>query len=139
MARRLADREGLRCDFRVANAFRLDHPTTLFTSTGVIHHFRGDDLDRFLGEQGRSGARAFAHFDTKPSWLAPVGSWLFHRTRILGPFTLTRPAVIAFAALVGVWPSRSAPAIALTAAACVAVLAAGAWLDRRYACRPLDA
>jgi hypothetical protein len=57
---------------------------------------------------------------------------------ILGPFTLIRPAVVAGAALVGLWPSRSAAAIALTVAACVAVLAAGVWLDRRYADRPLD-
>lgn len=56
---------------------------------------------------------------------------------ILGPFTLIRPGVIAVAALVGVWPSWSAAAIALTVAACVAVLAAGAWLDRRYAGRAL--
>ena len=85
MARRLAEHERLRCVFHVANAFQLDEPATIFTSTGVIHHFRGADLDRFLAEQGRSAARAFAHFDTKPSWLAPIGSWLFHRTRMREP------------------------------------------------------
>jgi hypothetical protein len=52
---------------------------------------------------------------------------------ILGPFTLIRPAVVAGAALAGIWPSRSPAAIALTVTACAAVLGAGAWLDRRYA------
>lgn len=46
----LAAAEGLSCEFVVANAFRLDQPATIFTSTGVIHHFRGECLDRFLAE-----------------------------------------------------------------------------------------
>jgi len=50
----------------------------------VIHHFRGRDLDRFLGEQATQ-ARAFAHFDVKPSWLAPVGSWVFDQSRMRAP------------------------------------------------------
>ena len=84
-ATRLAAEEGLRCEFAVANAFRLSEPATIFTSTGVIHHFRGESLDRFLGEQGGSGASAFLHFDTKPSYLAPLGSWIFHQSRMREP------------------------------------------------------
>ncbi len=84
-AARLAAEEGLRCEFVVANAFRLRSPATIFTSTGVIHHFRGESLDRFLGEQGTSGASAFVHCDTKPSYLAPLGSWIFHGARMREP------------------------------------------------------
>lgn len=69
----------------MANAFQLSEPATLFTSTGVIHHFRGESLDRFLGEQGAGGASAFLHFDTKPSYLAPLGSWIFHQARMREP------------------------------------------------------
>lgn len=81
----LAAEEGLACRFVVANAFRLDEPATLFTSTGVIHHFRGEGLDRFLAEQGASEATAFVHCDTKPSYLAPLGSLLFHQARMREP------------------------------------------------------
>lgn len=84
-ATRLAAEEGLRCEFAVANAFKLDEPATIFTSTGVIHHFRGESLDRFLREQGSSGASAFVHFDTKPTYLAPIGSWIFHQSRMREP------------------------------------------------------
>lgn len=84
LARGLAECERLRCRFEVANAFRLAEPATIFISTGVIHHFRGRDLDRFLGEQATQ-AQAFAHFDIKPSWLASIGSWVFHRSRMREP------------------------------------------------------
>ncbi len=87
-ATRLAAEEGLRCEFAVANAFQLSEPATIFTSTGVIHHFRRESLDRFLGEQGASGASAFLHFDTKPTYLAPIGSWIFHRARMREPLAL---------------------------------------------------
>ncbi len=81
----LAAEEHLACSFVVANAFRLDEPATIFTSTGVIHHFRGEDLDRFLAEQGASAAAAFVHCDTLPSYLAPLGSLLFHQARMREP------------------------------------------------------
>jgi SAM-dependent methyltransferase len=81
----LAKRESLRCSLIVANAFRLEEPATIFMSTGVLHHFRGGDLDRFFSAQATSGAVAFLHTDTKPSWLAPLGSWLFHQARMREP------------------------------------------------------
>jgi SAM-dependent methyltransferase len=84
-AGRLATEERLPCSFVVANAFRLAEPATIFMSTGVIHHFRNQGLDRFLAEQGASEARAFLHCDIKPTYLAPLGSWLFHHARMREP------------------------------------------------------
>lgn len=52
---------------------------------------------------------------------------------ILGPFTLARPWVIAASALVGLLPSRSPAAIALTLASCIGDLVTGAALDRAFA------
>ena len=67
----------------MANAFQLAEPATVFMSTGVIHHFRGDALPRFLAQQ--AAAHAFIHADIKPTYLAPLGSWLFHRARMREP------------------------------------------------------
>jgi SAM-dependent methyltransferase len=85
VAGRLAAEERLPCAFIVANAFRLAEPATVFLSTGVIHHFRREGLDRFLAEQGSSGAVAFLHYDIKPSYLAPLGAWIFHYARMREP------------------------------------------------------
>lgn len=84
-ATRLARREGLRCRFLLKNAFALEEPATIYTSTGVIHHFRGRGLPSFFEEQARSGAYGFVHCDIKPSKLAPVGAWIFHRARMREP------------------------------------------------------
>lgn len=81
----LARRESLPCSFVVANAFRLAEPATVFLSTGVLHHFRDGDLDQFFAAQAACGAAAFLHSDTKASWLAPLGSWLFHQARMREP------------------------------------------------------
>ena len=54
---------------------------------------------------------------------------------ILGPFTLGRPLVIAAAALVGLVPSHTFAAIALTLVSCAGVLATGVALDRSFAGR----
>lgn len=78
----LAKRESLGCSFAVTNAFRLDEPATIYMSTGVVHHFRGRDLDTFFAEQATSGASGFLHSDIKASWLAPLGSWMFHVARM---------------------------------------------------------
>ena len=83
-ARRLAELEGLRCELVVGNAFTLDQPGHIFTSTGVLHHFRDEGLVSFFREQARE-AQAFFHFDIDDSWLAPIGSWLFHRARMREP------------------------------------------------------
>lgn len=84
-AQALAAEERLPCRFLVANAFRLDAPAAVFMSTGVVHHFRGAGLERFLGQQARAGASAFLHADIKPSYLAPLGSWIFHEARMREP------------------------------------------------------
>jgi SAM-dependent methyltransferase len=84
-ARRLAEAENLRCSFVVANAFRLPQAATVYLSTGVIHHFRGDSLRRFFAQHDRPGSLAFAHFDFQPTPIAPIGSWFFHFVRMRLP------------------------------------------------------
>lgn len=84
-AQGLADEERLGCRFVVANAFRLETPASIFISTGVVHHFRGAALSRFMAEQAKAGALAFVHADIKPSYLAPLGSWIFHEARMREP------------------------------------------------------
>lgn len=74
--------EGLRCEFKVANAFRLADPATIFTSSGFVHHFRGPHLAQMFREQDAAGAQAVLHFDVKRTWLAPLGAWLFHESRM---------------------------------------------------------
>ena len=85
LAQALADEERLDCKFVVANAFRLDSEATIFTSTGVIHHFRGEGLKRFLFRQAAVAPAAFVHADIKPTYLAPIGSWIFHEARMREP------------------------------------------------------
>jgi SAM-dependent methyltransferase len=84
-AARLAEGEGLRCTFARANAFRLDAPATVYTSIGVLHHFRGDDLVRVFREQADSPALGMIHFDIRPWWGAPLGAWIFHQARMREP------------------------------------------------------
>jgi SAM-dependent methyltransferase len=85
LAQALADEERLACRFVVANAFRLAAEATIFTSTGVIHHFRGERLRQFLSQQAIAGPSAFVHADIKPTYLAPLGSWMFHQARMREP------------------------------------------------------
>lgn len=86
-SQRLAKLESLRCEFRVGNAFRLNHDDThgptVFLSTVVLHHFRGNDLVAFFRNQ--ESADAFIHFDIDPSWLAPIGARIFHWARMREP------------------------------------------------------
>jgi len=84
-AQQLATEEGLRCSFRVANAFTLDQPVHVFLSTGVIHHFRGEALSDFFRSQAKVKPLALLHCDIKASWAAPLGSWLFHQARMREP------------------------------------------------------
>lgn len=84
-AGRLAALESLRCRFEAANAFKLDQPAHIFTSTGVIHHFRGADLGRFFAEQLAERPAGFVHCDIKPSWAAPIGAFIFHHARMREP------------------------------------------------------
>ena len=84
-AQRLAALENLRCKFVVANAFRLDEPATIFISTGILHHFRDQDLSYLLQQHCRPETCAFIHFDFHSSPMAPLGSWLFHAVRMREP------------------------------------------------------
>lgn len=83
-AQRLAARDGLseRCEFRVANAFTMQQPAHIYTSTGVIHHFSEQALvDFFAAQLARPETEAWVHLDIQPSWLSPVGAWVFHHAR----------------------------------------------------------
>ncbi len=84
-ARLLARAEGLPCQFEVTNAFNMTQPATIYMSVGVIHHFRGAGLESFFAQQNQPGTWAFAHFDILQSWLAPLGAWLFHQSRMREP------------------------------------------------------
>lgn len=84
-AARLASIEKLRVRFLVANAFRLEQPASIFMSTGVVHHFRGDDLVAFFASHDQPTTHAFVHFDFQPSPIAPLGSWIFHAARMRIP------------------------------------------------------
>ncbi|MDG4866112.1 class I SAM-dependent methyltransferase, partial [Streptomyces sp. T-3] len=84
-AGRLAKDEGLDCRFVQGDAFALAEPATVYVSTGVLHHFRGPDLDAFFAAQDAPGTAAFCHFDIAATGLAPVGAWIFHRARMRDP------------------------------------------------------
>jgi SAM-dependent methyltransferase len=81
-AARLAETERLDCKFCHGNAFSPELAGNIVLSTGVLHHFRGADLEEFLGRHEREETQAFLHFDFQPGLLAPVGSWFFHRLRM---------------------------------------------------------
>jgi SAM-dependent methyltransferase len=80
-ANELAELEGLKCRFVVANAFRMQETASVYMSTGVLHHFAGDGLDTFFRAQAERRPAAFVHFDVQNSWAAPIGAWLFHKAK----------------------------------------------------------
>jgi SAM-dependent methyltransferase len=84
-AQRLADEEGLACRFVAASAFALREPAHIVLSTGVLHHFRGDDLAAVFTQHERSTVAGFVHIDVRPSLVAPIGSWVFHQARMREP------------------------------------------------------
>ena len=84
-ATRLAEAEGLACRFVHGDAFALPGPATVFVSTGLLHHLRGDKLGAFFRAQAGAGARAYCHFDIAATRLAPLGAWIFHRARMREP------------------------------------------------------
>jgi SAM-dependent methyltransferase len=90
-ARRLAAQESLPCRFVTGNAFRLAAQgvtaggTTVFTSTGVLHHFRGAGLAELFAQHAACDAAAAVHFDIKPTVIAPIGAWIFHQARMREP------------------------------------------------------
>jgi len=81
-ATRLASAERLDCKFFHGDAFSPQLAGNIVISTGVIHHFRGVELEEFLGRHEREQTQAFFHFDFQPSLLAPLGSWFFHQLRM---------------------------------------------------------
>ena len=84
-AKELAKSEKLDVEFRVANAFELDVPVDIFISSGVLHHFPNDALERFFEQQAKCNPLAFAHFDPQYGWATPVGSFMFHFSRMRTP------------------------------------------------------
>lgn len=117
-AQRLAQAENLRCSFKVANAFQMDEPASVFISTGILHHFRGRDLIDLFAQHVRPETRAFLHFDFYQSALSPFGSWLFHIVRmrqplakydgVLSPVRAYRPEELLSAARAGAPAFKSA-------------------------------
>jgi SAM-dependent methyltransferase len=81
-ANRLAAAESLPCRFFHGDAFSADLCGQIYISTGVLHHFRGDDLVAFLRRHSNGTTHAFVHYDFQPWALAPVGSWFFHIIRM---------------------------------------------------------
>ncbi|MBL8958183.1 MAG: class I SAM-dependent methyltransferase [Myxococcaceae bacterium] len=87
LARAAAEAEGLPVRFVEADALKVaaEAPSgAVVISTGAIHHFRGESLARLLETTSRSAA-ACVHVDIKPSWVAPMGAWLFHQARMRVP------------------------------------------------------
>src|SRR5205085_6551922 len=56
-AQRLAAAEQLSCQFKVANAFRLDESAAVYISTGILHHFRGAGLTQLFAQHVQPGTR----------------------------------------------------------------------------------
>ena len=81
-ANRLSAAEKLPCRFVHGDAFSREHSNHIYMSTGVVHHFRGDDLAEFLRRHEQPEAKAFLHFDFQPWLLAPMGSLFFHNLRM---------------------------------------------------------
>ncbi|WP_433045285.1 class I SAM-dependent methyltransferase [Dactylosporangium sp. CS-033363] len=84
-ARRLAAAEGLECRFVLGDAFDLKDTATVYISSGVLHHLRGEELGAFFRAQAGTGVRAYCHFDIAATRLAPVDAWMFHRARMREP------------------------------------------------------
>lgn len=87
LARRAAEAEGLPVRFVEADALGIaaEAPAgAVVISTGAIHHFRGESLTKLLATTSQSAA-ACVHVDIKPSWVAPLGAWLFHQARMRVP------------------------------------------------------
>jgi SAM-dependent methyltransferase len=81
-ANRLARAEALPCRFFQGDAFSADLRGHIYISTGVLHHFRGEDLIAFLRRHNSETTQAFVHYDFQPWALAPFGSWFFHVIRM---------------------------------------------------------
>jgi len=81
-ASRLARAENLPCRFVHGDAFSPANSGHIYLSTGVLHHFRGDDLANFFRRHELPETQAFLYYDFQPSFLAGPGSWFFHMVRM---------------------------------------------------------
>ena len=81
-ATRLARAENLPCRFVHGDAFSPANSGHIYLSTGVLHHFRGDDLAAFFRRHELPETQAFLYYDFQPSFLAAPGSWFFHVVRM---------------------------------------------------------
>lgn len=81
-ASRLAKAESLPCRFVHGDAFSPANSGHIYLSTGVLHHFRGDDLAHFFRRHELPETQAFLYYDFQPSFLAGPGSWFFHVIRM---------------------------------------------------------
>jgi SAM-dependent methyltransferase len=81
-ATRLARAENLPCRFVHGDAFSPANSGHIYLSTGVLHHFRGDDLANFFRRHELPETQAFLYYDFQPSFLAGPGSWFFHVIRM---------------------------------------------------------
>jgi SAM-dependent methyltransferase len=79
---RLARAENLPCRFVQGDAFSPANSGHIYLSTGVLHHFRGDDLVNFFRRHELPETQAFLYYDFQPSFLAGPGSWFFHVIRM---------------------------------------------------------
>ncbi len=82
-AQAAAAADGLDCHFVRDDAFSPRVGADVFTSCGVMHHFRDEGLAQFFAGQARG--LAFVHYDIAPSPLAPIGAALFHFARMRVP------------------------------------------------------
>ena len=69
-ASRLARAENLPCRFVHGDAFSPANSGHIYLSTGVLHHFRGDDLANFFRRHELPETQAFLYYDFQPSFLA---------------------------------------------------------------------
>jgi SAM-dependent methyltransferase len=81
-ASRLARAENLPCRFVHGDAFSPANSGHIYLSTGVLHHFRGEDLSHFFRRHELPETQAFLYYDFQPSFLAAPGSWFFHVVRM---------------------------------------------------------
>ncbi|WP_426574570.1 methyltransferase domain-containing protein [Aquihabitans sp. McL0605] len=65
-ARSLAAAEGLACRFEVGDARAPRDDATILTSTALLHHLRGPDLDALFAAQSAGSAEACVHLDLRP-------------------------------------------------------------------------
>jgi SAM-dependent methyltransferase len=89
-ARDLAAQEGTACQFICGDAFRpqagvRDAGSTIFISSGLMHHIPPHALPDFFAVQAEIGIAAFAHWDIAPCAWSTLGAWVFHQARMREP------------------------------------------------------